>query len=90
MNQQSKIWINVFTNKNDNPNAPIERVIVKFPDGTELEGGLWEKVSSKGTAYKAGELKKPSDQKQYARREPSAPRQAPGRAAQASSDPVDW
>lgn len=87
--ETSNIRIAVFTNNSDNPKAPSESVVVTFPDGTKLEGGLWSQTSSKGTTYKSGTLRKAQERGQYEGRAPSKPRQAPGRAA-LPSDPVDW
>jgi uncharacterized protein (DUF736 family) len=53
------IWINVFKNKRheENEKAPVMNVIINFPDGSVLEGGLWEKVSKAGTNYLNGQLR---------------------------------
>ena len=75
------ITIAVFANdQRGNDKAPTERVIIEFPDGTRLEGGLWEKVSSKGTHYKSGTLSRPQEKEQRAER----------RAPQPKQQAVDW
>ena len=55
------ISISVFTNKHHatNEKAPTHNVVVNFPDGTVLEGGLWDKLAKSGLAYKQGVLKPP-------------------------------
>jgi hypothetical protein len=84
---QKGIWMSVFRNKKheENPKAPIMNVLINFPDGTVLEGGLWEKTSSKGTVYLNGQLRSGKDRQQngYA---------APVEAADPSTKAVkvDW
>jgi hypothetical protein len=53
------IGISVFVNKHHatNEKAPTHNVVVNFPDGTTLEGGLWDRVAKSGLAYKQGTLK---------------------------------
>lgn len=70
--------IAVFKAKpSNNEKAPQFNVKIEMADGTEYEGGLWEKVSKSGVKYLAGSLKEAG----------GAP-QAPAR--QIANDPIDW
>jgi len=90
MEQQPQIQIAVFDNNSDNPKAPQQNVVVTFPNGEKLEGGLWERTSKAGNPYRSGFLRKKDDQSFEARR-PSEPRSVPNRAAsKEESKAVDW
>lgn len=80
------IFISAFKNKSDNPKAPVMSVIINFPDGTSLEGGLWEKTSKKGTVYLNGQLRPAQDKGQPSRANIDPPFEAPA----TKSVKIDW
>jgi hypothetical protein len=67
-----KISIAVFENTyRSADNHPIKNVVVTLPDGTKLEGGLWNGRSKNGLEYQYGQLMPASEKAKYERKTPT-------------------
>jgi hypothetical protein len=69
---EKKIAIAVFDNEyRSADNHPIKNVVVTLPDGTKLEGGLWNSTSKNGLEYMYGVLIPASEKAKYSRKTPT-------------------
>lgn len=72
--QTNEIQIIVFQNKQKkNPKGPDATGKVTFPDGTEYEVAMWNRVSKNGNPFQSGTLRAPNQQYQKTPT-PSAPK----------------
>lgn len=64
-----------------NDKAPQFNVVIEMADGTEFEGGLWERTSKSGVKYLSGSLKEKD----------GMPKSSPAKNDfNVANDPIDW
>lgn len=86
----NEITITLFQNTTKkNPKGPDAAGKVVFPDGTEYEVALWNRVSKNGLAYQGGVLRVPNPEFQKQEDQRSS-YQRPAPAAKSNEVEVDF